>query len=138
MTSRCPRAWICQASTLCLSHKQMMPKVATFCHHASPKRGQEKKYAMNHAPARGAYSFLASSYTTSTPTAWVQIISQEKGNGEHRKKGKLQGPRSGQIHSGGRIVCPEENSPALGAKHVCARMGFKNSNRTLSVLKGLM
>lgn len=93
---------------------------------------------MNYTPARGAYSVLASSYTTSTPAARAQIISQQKGDGEQGKKGKSQGSRSGQVRSGFRIVCPEENLLALGAKHVCARMGFKNSNRTLSVLKGLM
>lgn len=115
----------------------MMPKVAIFCHHSSPKRGQ-KKYGMNHASARGVYSFLASRYTTSTPAAQAQMISLEKGGRDQGKKGKSQGSRSGKVHSGGRMVCPEENSLALGAKHVCTRMGLKNSNRTLSVLKELM
>lgn len=114
----------------------MMRKVVIFCHHASPKRGQ-KKYGMNHASARGVYSFLASRYTTSTPAAQAQMTSPEIGGRDQGKKGKSQGSR-GKVHNGGRMVCPEENSLALGAKHVCTRMGLKNLNRTLSVLKELM
>lgn len=61
-----------------------------------------------------------------------------KGMGSRGRKGSHRDPEVVRSVSGFSIVCPEENLLALGAKHVCARMGFKNSNRTLSVLKGLM
>lgn len=32
----------------------------------------------------------------------------------------------------------QKKTQALGAKHVCTRMGLKNLNRTLSVLKEVM
>lgn len=56
-----------------------------------------------------------------------------------RSKGreKPAGIQSGNIHGRSRAVRQEEKSLALDAKHVCTRMGFKNSNRTLSVFKDL-
>lgn len=137
MTSRCPCAfklstvgWICQPCSLCLSNRQTMTKVAIFCHHARPQRGQEEKCGMNHVPARVTYSSLATRCTTSAPAAWAQIIPQEKGDRE--QGGKSLESRNGK---GFQCFCREGNSLVLGARHVCTRMGFKNSNRTLSVFK---
>lgn len=137
MTSRCPYAfklstvgWICQPCGLCLSNRQTMTKVAIFCHHARPQRGQEEMCGTNHVPARVAYSSLATRCTTPTPAAQAQIIPQEKGNRE--QGGKVTGIPNGK---GFHYFCREGNSLVLGTRHVCTRMGFKNSNRMLSVFK---
>lgn len=125
--------WICYPGGLCWSNRQMMSKVAVFCHHARPRRGQEA-CGMNHAPARGAHSSLAPRCTTLHPCSpGTNDISGAGGLGP-REERKGQVP-PGKVHSGGRTVCPEENSLAVDAKHVCTRMVFRNSNRTLSVFK---
>lgn len=112
-----PVNWICYPGGLCWSNRQMMTKVAVFCHHARPRRGQEA-CGMNHAPARGAHSSLAPRCTTLHPCS--------PGTNDISGEGGLR-PRvpHGKVHSGGRTVCPEENSLAVDAKHVCTRMVFR-------------
>lgn len=60
----------------------------------------------------------------STLAALAPMISQGKGDWDPGKKGKPRVPH-GKVHSGGRTVCPEENSLAVDAKHVCTRMVFR-------------
>lgn len=92
MTSRCPYAfklstvgWICQPCGLCLSNRQTMTKVAIFCHHARPQRGQEEMCGTNHVPTRVAYSSLATRCTTPTPAAQADNTSGERKQGAGRK-----------------------------------------------------
>lgn len=126
--------WICYPGGLCWRNRQMMSKVAVFCHHARPRRGQEV-CGMNHAPARGAHSSWTPRCTTLHPCSpGTNDIAGAGGLGP-RKKGKSRSSMVNKVHSHGRIVCPEENSLAVDAKHVCTRMVFRNSNRTLSVFK---
>lgn len=82
---------------------------------------------MNHAPVRSTHSSLAPRCTTLYPCSpCTNDISGEGGLGP-REERKVQVPH-GKVHSDGRIVCPEENSLAVDAKHVCTRMVFRNSN----------
>lgn len=85
--------------------------------------------------ARGSDSSSAPRCVACTPAAEAQIVSEGKGDEGQGKKGRTGGILSGNTHGGSGAVCQEENSLALDAKHVCTRMGFKNSNRTLSVFK---
>lgn len=84
--------------------------MAVFCPGVRPRGRQEKKCGTDQAPARGADSSLAPRGTASARTAWAQIVSQGNGDGARGRKGKSQGSRSGNIHSGGRAVCQEENA----------------------------
>lgn len=141
MTSRCTCAFSYQPWTgfvipvlsLCWSNRQMMPEVAFFCHHTRPRRGQEM-CGMNHASARVAHSSLAPRCTTLFPCSPGANDISGEGGLVPREERKVQVPH-GKVHYSGRIVGPEENSLAVDAKHICTRMVFRNSNRTLLCLR---
>lgn len=107
---------------------------------ACQTKGGARKRTMNHEPChcRRCWQLLGTQTHDLNPCS----LGTDTISGERRwrtEKGKLQGSGRVHTHGGGRTTCQEENSGvnplALVAKHVCTRVGFRNSNRTLSVFK---
>lgn len=127
------------ANPVC-EHQAKDEKVAIFCHHAT--RGGARRRTLSHEPCHhgGADSSLALRCTVSAPAAWAQITSQGKGDSSRRGKEKHRDPEVVISMVAAELFAKKKTlvSPlALVAKHVCTRMGFKNSDRTLSVFKDL-
>ena len=63
-------------------------------------------------PCQGRWQLLGTLRHSLCPYRWAQIVSQGNGDGAGwgLRKGKSQGSRGGNIHSGGRAVCQEENA----------------------------
>lgn len=93
------------------------------------KEGPGEEVWHEPGPCQGRWQLLGSQRRNLCPCSLGTdtISGRRERRGEQGRKGKSQGFWSGgNIHSGGRTVCQEENSGTKRAKHVCTRIWGSN------------
>lgn len=116
-TARCPQAFALSPEgwfagpVVCIWVNSQMMKKWPYTVPVSDHGGTRRRSVAWTRP-QDAVSVPGTLRHSLCPYRWAQIVSQGNGDGAGwgLRKGKSQGSRGGNIHSGGRAVCQEENA----------------------------